>query len=369
MRIESLSIVNFKNFEQVNLKFHSKINCFTGNNGVGKTNLLDAIYYLCMSKSFLGAADIYSIRRNESFMMLQGNFLKDQEQEEVICGLKTGQKKQLRRNKKEYARISDHIGLFPVVMISPNDIILIIEGNEERRKYINSVISQYDNTYLENLIDYNKLIGQRNKLLKEWKTGNTDERLLQVYDEQLAPLGEAIYKARNSFIKRLVPVFQKYYELVSGGIEKVNLEYISQLHQNSFADELLNLRSKDMMLKHTSVGIHRDDLALSIHSMPIKKIGSQGQQKSFLVALKMAQFEFLKEQKKLNPILLLDDIFDKFDQERVKNILDLVSGNAFGQIFITHTNETRLLQLMSENQDHFKLFRVKNNQVETINYA
>lgn len=366
MYIEKLSLINFKNYAEAEIVLHPRLNCFVGNNGQGKTNLLDAVYYLCMCKSYFNSSDIFSIRGNEEFMTLQSVFKRDEKEEELHCGLIRNKKKQFRRNRKEYSRLSDHIGLFPVVMVSPSDIQLILEGSEERRKYMNSVISQYDKSYLECTINYNKILTQRNHLLKNIKNGPVPEDLLDVYDEQLMSLGNKVYEQRKSFIERFTPVFNKYYNFISGGSESVEMIYQSQLHANSLDILLKEGRQKDIIVQYTTVGPHKDDLVLNLNGIPIRKIGSQGQQKTYLVSLKLAQFDFMKAVRNVQPILLLDDIFDKFDASRVRQILKLVTDESYGQIFITHTNLDRMKDILEELKIEHKLFQVKEGKVDEV---
>lgn len=364
MHIKSLSLINYKNYKEAVVELHPKLNCFVGDNGAGKTNILDAIFYLCMCKSYFNSTDQYSIYSAEEFMVLQADFFRNDKSEEIYCGLKHGRKKQFRRNKKEYSKLSEHIGLFPVVMVSPADIQLILDGSEERRKYINSVISQYNKEYLHNTISYNKVLAQRNRLLKDIQRGKSQIDLLDIFDEQLVNLGNKIYSERKKFIKDFTPVFNKYYSVISGGIESVELVYQSQLHLDDFSAKLKSTREKDMIVQYTTTGIHKDDLVLKLNDISIRKIGSQGQQKTYLVSLKLAQFDFLKQVKKVLPILLLDDVFDKFDSHRVKQIIKLVADESFGQIMITHTNMDRMQILLDElNVDH-KLFLVTEGTVK-----
>lgn len=366
MHIKKLSLVNFKNYSELSVDLHNKVNCFVGNNGVGKTNLLDAVYYLCMCKSYFQVSDQYSIRQNQEFMVLQGTFHLNNQQDELYCGLKVGKRKQFRKNKKEYQRLSDHIGRYPVVMVSPSDSALIIEGSEERRKYMNAVISQFDRNYLEETIKYNKVLTQRNKYLKELGGRTSGNDLLEIYNNQLIPLAENIHKTRTRFVDELTKVFQNYYSLISQEKEQVSLEYASQLNDNKYGDLLRKFYQKDLAAQYTCMGIHKDELILKMNDLPIKKIGSQGQQKTFLVALKLAQFDFLKTVKEIKPILLLDDIFDKFDVDRVAQILELVADESFGQIFITHTNEERMRKLLSNFHSSHKLFKVDSGQVTSL---
>lgn len=368
MHIKHLSIVNFKNYDEVSLDLHNRVNCFVGNNGVGKTNLLDAVHYLCMCKSYFQGSDLYTIRHEQEFMVLQGKYFKHGEEMEIYCGLKNGKRKIFRKNKKEYPRLSDHIGQFPVVMVSPLDSSLILDGGEERRRYMNAVISQFNHDYLEATIQYNKLVIQRNKFLKEQPGRGHGSDLLDVYDQQLAPLGMSIHEQRNKFVEQLSPIFQDFYSKISNGNELVSLRYNSQLSEKDYSELLMACRTKDCMVQHTSCGVHKDDLELLMDNVAIKKIGSQGQQKTFLLALKLAQFKFISEVKKVAPILLLDDIFDKFDQHRVREILNIVSSDNFGQIFITHTNELRMKEMLQEFEDNYALFLVDNKKIKPVDH-
>lgn len=366
MFIKKLSLVNFKNYSEVSLSLHPKLNCFVGDNGAGKTNLLDAMYYLCMCKSYFNITDVYSIRNDEPFMVLQAEFSKDDKVEELYCGLKRSQKKQFRRNKKEYTKLSDHIGTFPVVMVSPIDIQLIQGGSEERRRYINSVISQYDKVYLNNTLQYNRTLSQRNRLLKENRGPAETEDLLDIFDGQLVSFGNDIYRKRVEFIEKFIPVFNRYYNTISGGNETVELIYQSQLNEGDFTKQLKESRYKDHRVQFTTVGIHKDDLILNLNGTPIKRIGSQGQEKTYLVSLKFAQFEFLHKIKETAPLLLLDDVFDKLDGKRVKHILKLVGEDSFGQIFITHTSIDRMKSILIELGLGHTLFEVQQGSVEVI---
>jgi len=364
MYLQNLALTNFKNFKEAVISLHPKLNCFVGNNGEGKTNLLDAIYYLCMCKSYFNNTDLYSIRYSEDFMLLQAEFSRNNKSEELNCGLHRSKKKHFRRNNKEYTKLSDHIGLFPIVMVSPVDSELITGGSEERRKYINSVISQYDRNYLDVNIRYNKILAQRNRLLKAKGETASMSELLDIFDEQLIGLCNEIYKVRKNFIEKFTPVFNHYYQFISSGNEQVELIYQSQLNDGDFKDIIRNAREKDLLLQYTTTGIHKDDLILNLNGTHIKLTGSQGQQKTYLVSLKLAQFEFLKEVNKILPLLLLDDIFDKFDASRVRQILKLVGDKSFGQIFITHTNLERMNIILKELDIDHKLFLVEDRKVE-----
>ena len=371
MYLKDLSLINFKNYGQSELSLSPKINCFIGSNGVGKTNLLDAIYYLSMCKSYLNPIDSQNVRYDEDFFVLQGDYLLNDKHENIYCGLKKNKKKQFKRNKKEYQKLSDHIGLLPVVMISPTDNSLILEGSDERRKFMDSVISQYDKVYLDNLIKYNRALAQRNKLLKDFYQQRTfDEDTLDIWDEQLVALGEKIYNVRVKFVEELIPIFQEYYTRISGNQEQVQLVYDSQLHEGDFRNILKDVLEKDRIVQHTTAGVHKDDLILTLENYPIKKAGSQGQQKTYLVSLKLAQFDFIKQISGFKPILLLDDIFDKFDRSRVRQIIELVAENHFGQIFITDTSQDRLENILGEINISHNIFIIESPdkiQIKQVN--
>ena len=364
MFLKSTSLINFKNFDQAELSFSTKINCFVGNNGVGKTNLLDSIFYLSFCKSFLNPIDSQNIRFEQDFFVIQAIFDKKNDEENIYCGLKRSKKKQFKRNNKEYQRLSDHIGFIPLVMISAYDANLISDGSEERRKFINTVISQYDKKYLENLINYKKILLQRNKLLKYLPIGSkSDYDTLEIYNQQMIPLGESIQLRRKEFIKELIPIFQRYYNFISDGKEEIGLTYKSQLNDGNFSDLLKSSIEKDKVLQYTTTGIHKDDLLLELDQRLIKKIGSQGQQKTFLISLKFAQFDFMKELYGYKPILLLDDVFDKLDKLRVQKILQMVAENKFGQIFITDTNRDRIKSILGEIDIDYKIFTLENGEI------
>jgi len=366
MYLKKLSILNFKNYPEAQLEFSSHINCLTGNNGEGKTNILDAIHYLSFCKSFFNPIDSQNILHDAPFFLIQGLFDVNGNEEEVYCGLKRNQKKQFKRNKKEYQRLAEHIGLLPLVMISPADSELITEGSESRRKFIDSVIAQFDREYLESLIQYNKVLSQRNALLKQIAdSGKFDKDSLEIWDVQLIEHGKKVFEKRKQFITDFISIFQKYYELISGGREQVGLEYTSHLNDNAFADVLAKALNRDRAMEYTTVGIHKDDLEFTINGHSLKKYASQGQQKSFLIALKLAQFDFIKKIKKVTPILLLDDIYDKLDDLRVKQLMELVSSDNFGQLFITDTHPSRLANLFKTTNADFKVFKINNgNAIE-----
>ncbi len=369
MILKELSVVNFKNFKGVEVSLNSKINCFVGNNGQGKTTLLDAIYYLSFCKSFLNPIDSQNINRFENFFILQGEYDRDGKTERVHCGLKKGQKKSFKRNKKEYEKLSDHIGLFPLVIISPSDSDLISLGSDLRRKFLDGIISQFDHAYLETLITYNKAVTQRNALLKYFQKNRTfNQDQLDIWDIQLVKHGEVLFQKRKKLIEDLTPVFQKYYQQISGGKEEVELVYQTQLSKGGFLKQLQEAIQPDRRKLYSTVGVHKDDLLFEIAGGPIKKFGSQGQQKSFLIALKLAQLEFLKNTVGINPILLLDDVFDKLDEERVSHILEMVNGNQFGQIFLSDTHPKRIEDILSKLQLESSVFEVSNLEIQERAY-
>lgn len=367
MFLKHLTALNFKSYGQVEVEFHPKLNCFVGDNGQGKTNLLDIIYYLSICKSAFNPIDSQNIKHAEDFFIIQGLYDRDDKDETIFCAVKQSEGKVFKRNGKEYPRLADHVGLLPVVIISPADLSLIVDGSEERRKYINSVISQFDRQYLDELIRYNRVLAQRNKMLKDIDgRDNFSVELVEVLDEQLSMIGEIIFKKRNDFVDKLIPIFQKYYTIISGRDERVELVYQSQIKGEDFKALLGSSFSKDRMLQFTSVGVHKDDLTLMLNNYSIKKEGSQGQQKTYLIALKLAQFEFMKSISGVRPILLLDDIFDKLDINRVENFIKLVSDDSFGQIFITDTNKGRLNEILDQLHSGFKLFKVDSGSVDEI---
>lgn len=359
MFLQKLSLINFKNISSQSFDFEDKINCFVGNNGVGKTNILDAIYYLSFSKSYFNSVAIQNIKHGENFFMLEGDYLINERNEKIVCSLKKGQKKILKKNGKSYEKFSEHLGQIPLVIISPSDRDLVIEGSEVRRKFIDSVISQQNKSYLNDLIAYNKVLSQRNALLKYFAANRTFDALnLSVYDDQLSEYGSRIYQVRKSFLEIFIPIFNNKYQVISDDKEHVNLIYKSQLHNLDINSLLERSLEKDKILQYTTVGIHKDDLSFNIGEYPIKKFGSQGQQKSYLIALKLAQFEFIKQQSKQTPILLLDDIFDKLDESRVSQIINLVKNDEFGQIFITDTHSERTENIIKKSNTPYKIYHI-----------
>ncbi|WP_343330055.1 DNA replication/repair protein RecF [Polaribacter staleyi] len=359
MYLQKISLLNFKNIESQSFDFQKKINCFVGNNGIGKTNVLDAIYYLSFTKSYFNAVAVQNIRHGEGFFMIEGDYLLNDRNEKIVCSLKKGQKKVLKRNGKSYEKFSEHIGQLPLVIISPADRDLVTEGSDTRRKFIDGVISQQNKTYLKDLLSYNKVLSQRNALLKYFAANRTFDALnLSVYDEQLSEFGTRIYEVRKQFLEEFIPIFNEKYQIISGDKELVNLAYKSQLHDFEMKDLLQKYLVKDKIIQYTTSGIHKDDLSFDIGEYPIKKFGSQGQQKSYLIALKLAQFEFIKQQSKVIPILLLDDIFDKLDENRVSQIIDLVNNDEFGQIFITDTHFERTENILKQGSKEYQIFKL-----------
>jgi len=359
MNLNSLSLINYRNFEDLQLEFSSKINCFIGNNGVGKTNILDSIYYLSFCKSWLNPIDSQNIKYNQEFFLIKGNYALEEKDEAISCGLKRSKKKSFKRNNKEYSKLSDHIGLIPLVTVSPYDSNLILGGSEDRRKFIDSVISQFDKDYLQNLLKYNRVLSQRNHLLKQFAQNQSFDRdSLEVWNDQLVTYGTIIHKKRVEFIKNLLPIFNKYYQFISAEKESVQLKYRSQINDANFTDLINQSIEKDRIVQYTSVGIHRDDLIFQLSDYPLKKNASQGQQKTFLIALKLAQFDYIKNISKISPILLFDDIFDKLDATRVEQIIKLVADDHFGQIFITDTNKERLDLILNKIAINYKLFKI-----------
>lgn len=357
MFLKHLSLVNYKNFDSKSLEFDPIINCLVGNNGVGKTNILDAIYHLSFGKSYFNPVSTQNIKHQTDFFVVEGEFEKDGRIEKILCSFKRGMKKVIKRNGKAYDKFSEHIGFLPLVIISPSDRDLIIEGSDTRRKFMDGVISQSDKAYLQTLIKYNKVLVQRNSLLKYFVANNTfDPNTLAIYNEQLHNLGTEIHQKRVSFISAFIPIFKEQYAHISENEEDIMLSYESQLSNKELLKLLEENIDKDRAIQYTSAGIHKDDLSFTIGGHPIKKFGSQGQQKSFLIALKLAQFHFIKEQAKTTPILLLDDIFDKLDEKRVTQIVALVDNDNFGQIFISDTHAERTENVVKNIRQSYKIF-------------
>ena len=366
MILKNISIINYKNIKGANLDLSPKINCLIGHNGMGKTNFLDAIYYLSFCRSTNLPIDSQIITHDENFFMLEGNYENDNgDVENIYCGMKRGTKKHFKRNKKEYKRLSQHIGLIPLILVSPSDVSLIEGGSEERRKLMDVVISQYDHSYIEALANYNKALQQRNALLK--MEAEPDPMLMELWEQQMAQNGEILFAKRQAFVCELVPIFQQIYQHISGNQEKVDLQYSSHCTRGPLLEVIQRDRFKDRAVGYSLHGVHRDDLEFLLGDYQMKREGSQGQNKTFVIALKLAQFSFLQRTvSNTTPLLLLDDIFDKLDAQRVEAIVQLVSGDNFGQIFITDTNRDHLDQILRRMNGDYKLFYVENGEIAYV---
>lgn len=363
--IEMVTILNFKNIEESELSFSPKINYFFGDNGMGKTSLLDALYYLAFTKNYTNLIDSQLINCNKDFSVLHA-FYKDKENtEEIYCGIRRKQRKIFKRNKKEYERLSEHIGLIPTVMVSPADTDIIQSGSNERRKFANMLISQYDKEYLRALIHYNRALQQRNFLLRNTFYSLSSEEF-ELWEQQMAATGEVIYQKRKRFTTDFLPLFKRYYYTIGSENETVDLEYVSHLDNYSLLKLLSEKREQDKILGFTSIGIHKDDFNFKLNDYLIRKVGSQGQNKTYLIALKFAQFSFLVQKGSSVPILLLDDLFDKLDTKRVEKIIHLATQSTFGQIFITDTNCKHLDDILASIQHTYKLFSVKNGIIREV---
>ena len=361
MKLKNLRLLNFKNHLDSSWEFNDRVNCFVGDNGSGKTNILDAIHYLSLTKSYFNSSDSTSINFNSEYFTIKGSFIRENSFSNIVCNVKDGFPKSVKNNDKKYKRFSDHIGNYPVVFVSPTDTSLITEHSDSRRKYLDSGISQFNNFYLRTLISYNKTIKQRNELLKYFSLSNTfDNRILSTYNELLVKHGSVIFSERKKYLEKFVPVFQKYYTEISSGKEKVDIEYKSQLNENDYLTQLNNSLKQDKISCRTSVGIHKDDLLFTLKGSSVKKYSSQGQQKSFLISLKLAQFDFLKEELGLKPILLLDDIFDKLDDKRVESLISLVKRGTFNQVFITDTSKERSEEILKKTSSEYSIFIIQN---------
>ena len=366
MILEKLTLLNYKNIAETTLQLSPKINCFIGHNGAGKTNVLDAVYYLSFCHSVSNPSDSQVIRHGQELMMLEGRYAHDlqrvtaQEAADsgilISIGMKLGQKKHVKRDKKEYKRLSEHIGLIPIVMIAPQDVYLIAGGSEERRRLMDVVIAQMNRSYMDSLTRYNKALQQRNSLLKQEAEPDVD--VISIFEEQMAASGEEIFRQRTMLAENLTPLFQHYYEQISGGSEQVSLQYTSHCQRGPLLDVIQRDRRKDRAVGYSLHGVHRDDLEIMLDGHPMKREGSQGQQKTFVTSLKLAQFELLRRAIGDTPILLLDDIFDKLDALRVEKIVDLVQGDSFGQIFMTDTNREHLDSILTATAHDYRIFEV-----------
>lgn len=362
MYLKKLVLINFKNIAQAEIALSERLNCFVGDNGAGKTNVLDAVYYLSMSKSALTMTDGQSVRHGEDFFVVEGTYAGDSGSNDTVnCSFLRRSGKVLKLNGKEYDRMADHVGRFPVVMVSPQDSVLITDAAEERRRYLNAFLSQLDRDYLASLMRYNAVLAERNRFLKS----SSDEQMLQIYDMQLADYAARIYERRRDIIERMRPLVAEFYRQLSDDREQVEIEYRSELASASMGELLLASRERDIVNGFTTSGVHRDDMSLRIGGYPLRKYGSQGQQKSFLMSLKLAQYRILAEVCGERPLLLLDDLFDKLDTSRVENLLTLVAGDDFGQIFITDCNRSRLETILSRAGEKYALFMVEGGDIRS----
>ncbi len=359
MILKKLALVNYKNFEQEDFEFNPRINCFVGFNGVGKTNTLDSIYHLAYGKSYFNPVTSQNIKHKKDFFVIEGEFERLERKEHIVVSAKKGQKKVIKRNAKNYEKFSEHIGLIPVVIISPADRDLITEGSEIRRKFIDGIIAQSDKTYLNDLLAYNKLLSQRNSLLKYFAANqHYDQETLSVYNEQLSPLAESIFQKRSEFLSVFTPIFKDRYHHISKGKEAVDLHYRSQLKEESPLALFHSYLQKDLQRQYTGAGTHKDDLSFKIKNYSVKKFGSQGQQKSYLIALKLAQYDFLQQHTGVKPILLLDDVFDKLDEERVGQIVQWVTQGNLGQLFISDTHAQRTEEVVKKYASDYKIIKL-----------
>ena len=365
MQLNTLQLINFKNYSESKFEFSNRINIFVGDNGAGKTNVLDAIYYNSFCKSYFNPIDSQNIRHKEEFFSIKGIYTNGNEsKDEILVALKRNERKRVKLNTKEYSRLADHIGLFPLVIISPSDSNMIYGGSEDRRKYIDGVISQFDKHYLDTLLNYNKVLHHRNALLKAISLNRSmDRSTIEIWDQKMCFLGSQIHEKRKDFLEEFIPIISHYYKFISNEHEEVGIEYRSQLNDSEFCSLLTDRLQKDLALRHSSAGIHRDDLVFTINKYPLRKYGSQGQQKSFLIALKIAQFEYTKNKKGFKPLLLLDDVFDKLDYKRVEQLMKLVSRNEFGQIFVTDTNKERVERIFKDIDVHINIFNIEEGAI------
>ena len=367
MWLEKIEILNYKNYEAAKLEFSEQINSFVGSNGSGKTNLLDAIYYLSLTKSAFSVDEQQNIQFGAPFFMIKGSFLLGNEIYQIQCSLQQGQKKVIRNSKKVYDKISEHIGLFPVVLIAPNDTDIIRDGSDARRKFFDGIISQINPSYLDSLLQYNHILRQRNSLLKQFAEREYFDRdLLDTYNEPLLVTGQVIYETRKAFLDSFYPYFDRHYLNLADQKETVDIQYQSDLDPPGFAEEFEKTLGKDRALQRTTMGIHKDDFLFEINAHPLKKFGSQGQQKSYVIALKLAQFDIIKAQKNIKPILLLDDIFDKLDDKRIQKLTEMVVQHSFGQLFVTDARPERTLSVFEQVDAHKKVFHIEAGKVTSV---
>ena len=369
MLLTKLSLFNFKNYEEAQLEFQGDIQYFLGKNGSGKTNLLDAIHYLSFTKSAIHTSDNHHIRSGQTQFLIKGEFAKGPKHHQVVCSFQQGMKKVIREDELECVKLSTHIGKYPVVLVAPNDIELIWDGSELRRKFFDSLLSQIDKNYLENLILYVQYLKQRNSLLKLFaERGSMDRDMLEAYDQKMIPAGEYIHQKRKEFMVEFLPIFLKHYQfLIGDSVESPQIQYRTELDEIAFNELLTRNLQRDVLMQRTGSGIHRDDFLFLLNDFELKKYGSQGQQKSFLVALKLAEFQIISQRKGLKPLLLLDDIFDKLDDERIHKLMSLVADKTFGQLFITDARAGRSKDVLKQLGIKAALFEVKDGTLSKVN--
>ena len=364
MILQRITLFNFKNYENSDIRFCAGLNCLTGLNGSGKTNLLDAIYYLSLTKSAFNSIDSQNIKHECNFFSIRAEFELKEKRHKLQCSLKQGEKKIFKVDDSPYEKLSEHIGKFPVVLIAPNDDELIRESSEVRRKFFDSIISQTNKSYLEQLIRYNHFLKQRNSLLKRiHETGKRDLDLLRQYDDEIIHLSIILSKYRKEFVASLLPIFLDHYQNISGGKEIAEISYTTKADDKDFKKNFSKSLEKDIVLQRTTMGIHRDDYTFIINDNPLKKFGSQGQQKSFLISLKLSQFEYVKKEKGITPILLLDDIFDKLDDLRIQKLVEMITEHKFKQIFLTDARKERTKNILSGLEAEIKIFNIENNNI------
>lgn len=363
MRLETLTINNFRNYNNASVKFNADIICIVGENGAGKTNLIDAIYYLMLTKSALNNVDSQNIQHDEDYFYLKSTLQKQDKKYQLLLAFEKNKKKVLKVNDNEYEKISDHIGEYPVVMIAPDDVEIILGGSEQRRRFFDGTLAQTDQKYLDHLLSYNRYLKQRNSALKQFaEKGRTDHALLDLYDEHLKNHGKEIFTGRKLHLENFKLSFWGNYEVLSEGRESVTIEYQSDFEDIDKRDSTLD-RKKDILLQRTTWGIHKDDFNFLIKGQPVKKFASQGQRKSFLTALKIAQFDYIREIKGYKPLLLLDDIFDKLDDQRIDQLIQLINEQRFGQIFITDARASRTQLLFQEKNINFQLLKIAHGEI------
>jgi DNA replication and repair protein RecF len=359
MHLDKLSLTNFKNYEDALFTFSRQVNVIVGPNGSGKTNLLDAIYFLALSKSAFQTLDALSVTHNEDFFMLDGTFVSHDRPTQITVSLQRGQRKVILADKKPYEKISEHIGRFPVVLMAPNDTDLVREHSEDRRQFVDGVLSQLDPEYLQDYLQYQYVLKQRNSLLKLFAERRAvDHDLLDTYDQPLLYIGQRIYDRRKRFVAELLPSVQAHYTYLSNAREAVDIIYDSDLNKLGFDDLFVQNRSRDLGAQRTTMGIHRDDFEFLIDGVALKRFGSQGQQKTFVIALKMGQFDLLMAEKQTRPILLLDDIFDKLDDSRIGKLVERIVDGTFGQLFITDARPERTQQFLASVQADVRFFKI-----------